>query len=165
MLAEKVFYSFYYKEDSSRIHQVINMGAVEGQQLLTGQQWEEVERKGKAAVEKWIAEQMKGKRCLVVLVGANTATRPWVKYEIAKGWKDKLGVVGIRIHGLKDINTQKTSARGANPFDEWQLGGKSLSDIVTLYDPTGADSKAVYASISNNIERLVQEAIKLRAKY
>jgi hypothetical protein len=40
-MARKVFFSFYYKEDASRIQQVINMGAVEGQPLLTGQKWEE----------------------------------------------------------------------------------------------------------------------------
>jgi hypothetical protein len=61
----------------------------------------------------------------------------------------------LRIHGLKDLNTQKTATRGGNPF----------SDIITLYDPPGVDSKAVYASISDNIEKLVEDAIKLRAKY
>jgi hypothetical protein len=106
-MAKKVFYSFYYKEDSSRIQQVINMGVVEGQAMLSGQKWEEVKKKGDAAVEKWIDEQMKGKNCLVVLVGTKTSTRPWVDYEIKKAWKDKLGVVGIRIHGLKDLNSQR----------------------------------------------------------
>jgi hypothetical protein len=77
-MAKKVFYSFYYKEDSSRIQQVINMGVVEGQAMLSGQKWEEVKKKGDAAVEKWIDEQMKGKNCLVVLVGTKTSTRPWV---------------------------------------------------------------------------------------
>jgi len=154
-MARKVFYSFYYDEDSSRVQQVVHMGRVEGQTMLSGQKWEEVQKKGDPAVEKWIAEQMTGKTCLVVLVGTNTSTRPWVKYEINKAWKDKLGVVGIRIHGLKDLNTQKTATRGGNPF----------SDIITLYDPPGVDSKAVYASISDNIEKLVEDAIKLRAKY
>lgn len=154
-MAKKVFYSFYYKEDASRIQQVINMGVVEGQAMLSGQKWEEVKKKGDAAVEKWIAEQMKGKTCLVVLVGTNTSTRRWVKYEINKAWNDKLGVVGIRIHGLKDLNTQRTSAPGGNPF----------SNLITLYDPPGVDSKGVYASISNNVEKLIEDAIKNRAKY
>jgi hypothetical protein len=30
--------------------------------------------------------------------------------------------------------------------------------MITPYDPPGADSKAVYASISNNIETLVANA-------
>jgi hypothetical protein len=165
MAAKKVFYSFYYKDDSSRIQQVINMGVVEGQAMLSGQKWEEVKKKGDPAVEKWIDEQMKGKNCLVVLVGTNTSTRPWVDYEIKKAWKDNLGVVGIRINGLRDLNSQKTSARGASPFASLNLNGTPFGNIVTLYDPTGSDSKAIYASINNNIEKLIEDAIKIRAKY
>ncbi|MGE3993033.1 TIR domain-containing protein [Pseudorhodoplanes sp.] len=145
---KKVYYSFYYDEDASRVQQVVNMGVVEGQQILSGQKWEEVKKKGDQAVKDWIAKEMKGKECLVALVGTNTSKRPWVTYEIKKAWDDGLGVVGVRIHGLKDLNTQKTSARGNSPF----------SDIIALYDPPGADSKAVYASISNNIEALVAKA-------
>jgi hypothetical protein len=163
-MAEKVFYSFYYKEDSSRIQQVINMGVVEGQPVMSGQKWEEVKKKGDAAVKEWIAQQMKGKKCLIVLVGTNTSKRRWVKYEIEKAWKDGLGLVGIRIHGLKDLNSQQTAARGSSPFDI-SVEGTSLSNVVTLYDPPGADSKAVYASISDKVESLVADAIKTRAKH
>jgi len=148
MAKKKVYYSFYYDEDASRVQQVINMGIVEGQQMLSGQKWEEVRKKGDKAVENWIATEMNGKDCLVVLIGTNTSKRPWVTYEIKKAWADGLGVIGIRIHGLKDLATQKTSARGDSPF----------SDMITPYDPPGADSKAVYASISNNIETLVANA-------
>jgi Thoeris protein ThsB, TIR-like domain len=164
-MARKVFYSFYYKEDASRIQQVVNMGAVEGQPLLSGQKWEEVERGGDAAIQRWIADQMKGKTCLVVLVGTNTSKRRWVEYEIKKAWGDKLGVVGIRIHGLKDLATQRTSASGANPFAKYNVAGKPFDSIVKLYDPPGADSKALYASINNNIEKLAEEAIRVRAQY
>ena len=147
-MAKKVYYSFYYDDDASRVQQVVNMGVVEGQQMLSGQKWEEVKKKGDAAVKNWIAAEMKSKECLVVLIGANTSKRPWVKYEIDKAWADGLGVVGIHIHGLKDLSTQKTSARGNSPF----------SNVIAPYDPPGADSKAVYASISNNIEKLVANA-------
>jgi hypothetical protein len=47
--------------------------------------WEEVKRKGSASIEKWIDDQMHGKTCVVVLVGAETANRPWVIHEISKG--------------------------------------------------------------------------------
>ena len=113
-MARKVYWSFYYKDDSLRIQQIINMGAVEGQRILTGQKWEEVEKGGDAAVKNWINEEMKRKTCLVVLVGTNTFARPWVQYEIIKAGNDKLGVVGIRINGLRDLRSQATSAKGAS---------------------------------------------------
>jgi len=164
-MRRKVFYSFHYKDDSSRIQQVINMGAVEGQTMLTGQKWEEVKKGGDAAVQKWIAEQMKGKSCLVVLVGTNTSKRRWVGYEIKKAREERLGVVGVRVNGLRDLASQLTSLRGGNPFSGFNVRGKPFDQIVKLYDPPGADSKAVYASINNNIESLVEEAIKIRAAY
>lgn len=123
------------------------MGVVEGQQMLSGQKWEEVKKKGKQAIENWIATEMRGKECLVVLIGTNTSKRPWVKYEIEKAWADGIGVTGIYIHGLKGLDG-KTSTQGGSPF----------SDVIKPYNPPGADSKAVYASISNNIETLVANA-------
>jgi hypothetical protein len=141
------------------------MGALEGQPILTGQKWEEVEKGGNPAIKKWINDQMQGKSCLVVLVGTLTSTRPWVDYEIKKAWSEKRGVVGIRIHGLKDLRTQKTAVKGSSPFANLNLNGTPFGNIVTLYDPPSQDSKAVFASISNSIERLVEDAIKIRAKY
>lgn len=164
-MGSKVFYSFYFTEDASRIQQIINMGAVEGQTMLSGQKWEEVKKRGDAAVKKWIDEQMKGKICAVVLVGTNTSKRPWVGYEIKKAWGDGLGVVGIHIHGLKDLASELTSARGGSPFSGFNIRGTPFGNVVKLYDPPGADSKAVYASISNNIEKLVEEAVKIRRQY
>lgn len=53
-------------------------------------------------IKRWIAEQMQGRTCTIVLVGASTAKRKWINHEIIKSWTDGLGVVGIRIHGLKN---------------------------------------------------------------
>ena len=36
----------------------------------------------------WIADEMSGKSCVVVLVGSNTAGRKWINHEIIKGWDD-----------------------------------------------------------------------------
>jgi hypothetical protein len=55
-----------------------------------------------AAIEKWIADQMNGKSCSIVLIGNGTAGRKWITYEIIKTWNDKKGVLGVYIHGLKD---------------------------------------------------------------
>ncbi len=54
-MAKSVFYSFHYNRDAWRVQQIIQMGALEGQRILNAQQWEEVKRKGDAAIKKWIA--------------------------------------------------------------------------------------------------------------
>lgn len=157
-MAKSVFYSFHYARDSWRVQQIVKMGALEGQPILNAQEWEEVLRKGDAAIEKWIGEQMSYKKAVVVLVGAETADRSWVKHEITKAWNDKKPLVGIRINGLAD-SAGKTDSAGANPFSKVSLkNGGTLADYVPLHTPTGADSKAVYANIEANIGTWVDSA-------
>ena len=103
-MQRRTFFSFYYKPDASRASQVRNMGMVEGNKPVSDNDWETIWRGGDAAVEKWIAEQMHGCSCTVVLVGSNTAGRKWINYEIIKSWDEGMGVVGIHIHGLKNLD-------------------------------------------------------------
>jgi hypothetical protein len=162
-VAKSVFFSFYYRRDNWRVQKVMNIGAIEGQPLLNSQEWEQVKRRGARAVQDWIDKQMAYKRAVVVLVGAETASRPWVKYEISKAWKDKRPLVGIRIHGLSD-RSGNTDRAGANPFAQIPaIGGfnrRTLADYVRLYNPSGTTSQQVYADIARNIESWVDGAVK-----
>ena len=162
-MARRVFYSFHFDNDFWRTQQIRNMGALDGQSLCTPNAWEEIKRSGSNAIERWIDTNMSGKSCVVVLVGSETANRPWVLREIVKGWDARKGVVGIRIHKLLN-NESKPSAAGANPFDKILLGNSSLklSSVVQLIDPAGLDSKAAYSSISNGIEGWIETAIAIR---
>lgn len=155
-----VFYSFKYKRDSWRVQQVMQMGAVEGQTLLNAQAWEEVKRKGTKAIEKWIDEQMKYKSAVVVLVGAQTYTSSWVRYEITRAWNDRRPLLGIRIHGLAD-RTGKTDVSGKNPFEivTFKNGG-SVADHVPLFSPGGIGSKGVYANIQQNLKMWVNRGYR-----
>src|SRR5882724_5122408 len=101
-MVQEVFYSFHFDVDHWRAGQVRNMGVVAGKEPVSANDWEAVKRGGDTAIKKWISVQMKGCTCLVVLVGAETSSRPWVKYEIEKAWNDSLGLLGVRIHGLKN---------------------------------------------------------------
>ena len=165
-MSRKVFFSFHFNNDFWRTQQVRNMGSIEGQALYTANAWEEVKRKGDTAIENWIDDNLKGKSCVIVLVGSETATRPWVIEEIVKGWNTGKGVLGIRINELLNQN-QKSSTAGANPFDYVTLqGGKTkLSSYAQLKKPAGYDSKSVYSSIKDNIEEWIEEAIKIRNDY
>lgn len=163
-MARKVFFSFHFANDFWRTQQVRNMNALEGNPLATPNAWEEVKRKGDESIKKWISDEMFGRSCAIVLVGSETASRKWVKYEIEKAWNDKRAVLGIRIHNLLDT-ISNTASMGANPFSGLRVGGLDLGNVVPLKNPSGADSKAVYANIAANIEKWIEEAIELRKKY
>lgn len=163
-MARRVFFSFHFASDFWRTQQVRNMNSLEGQALCSANDWEEVKRKGDASIEKWIGDQMHGKICVVVLVGAETASRPWIIHEISKGWNDKRGVLGIRIDKLLDTNSRPSTA-GMNPLSRVTLPVPRgpFAEVAPLKVPSGAHSKAVYASIANNIEAWIEEAIRIRA--
>ncbi|PTB17771.1 molecular chaperone Tir [Trinickia symbiotica] len=159
MPKRNVFFSFHFDNDVMRVQQVRNMGVIEGNSPVSPNTWEEVKRKGDASIEKWIDDNMKGKSCVVVLIGSETSKRPWVKYEIQKAWKDGKGVVGIHIHNLKCPNTG-TCTIGADPLAmfTFKVGDK----IVTpkTYNPKSSDA---YNDIADNLDKWVEEAIKIRA--
>ena len=68
-----------------------------------------------------------------VLIGAQTATREYVGYELKQSHNKGNGMLGIYIHGMKDSNGA-TDAKGDNPFDNWEVGrdGKAIA-FSSLY--------------------------------
>lgn len=160
-MARRVFYSFHYGPDNWRAAKVRNIGAIEGNAPATGNDWETVKRGGDAAIKRWIAGEMEGRTCTVVLVGANTANRKWINYEIKKSWEDGKGLVGIRIHGLENRDGD-TSSEGGNPFARFRYGDKKLSSIVKCYNPVGESSKERYKWIAKHLAKKVEEAIRIR---
>ncbi len=160
-MARKVFFSFHYKPDNWRASQIRNIGKVEGNSPASDNDWETVTKGGDAAIKKWIGDQMHGRSCVVVLVGAKTAGRKWIEYEIEKAWKAGKGLVGVHVDKLKDRDGE-TSAKGANPFAGFTVDGVPLTQLVTCHTPSGATSKAAYADISDNIESWIEDAIGAR---
>lgn len=146
-----VFYSFHYDRDNWRVQQIMNMGAIEGTTLLNHQDWETVKRGGDQAIKNWIDKQMLYKSAVIVLVGYETAGRPWVQYEIEKAYLDRKPLLGIRINGLKDRDGY-TDPEGPDPFDI--LGFDSL--YVPLYTPSGYNSTDKYNDIKRNIRSWAQ---------
>lgn len=162
MPKRQVFYSFHYKNDVMRTQQVRNIGVIEGNPSVSTNDWEQIKRND-AGVKRWIDNSMSYKSCVIVLIGSNTSSRPWVKYEIEKAWNDGKGVLGIYIHNLNCPRNGK-SVQGKNPFDNFTLKGGSLklSSVVKCYNPSSSNA---YNDIRVNIERLIEEAIMARSNY
>jgi len=152
---EPVFYSFHFDNDVFRVQQIRNMGMIDGNEPVSPNDWEAIRRTGDPAIESWIDDNMKYKRCVVVLIGSGTANRKWVKYEIKKAWVEKRGLLGIYIHNLR-CPRSGICPKGANPFDNWNVGNQSMSSLVQCYDPSGRDA---YGEISRNLQNWVSSAI------
>lgn len=165
-MARRAFYSFHYKPDCHRASQVRNMGVIEGNKPASDNDWESITKKGDQAVEDWIDGQLDGKSCTIVLIGANTAGRKWINYEIKKSWNSRKGVLGIYIHRLKNLDGQQAT-KGDNPFETFTVceGKKKLSSVVKTYLPPFTDSKEVYAYIKENLADWIEDAISIRENF
>lgn len=144
-MVKTVFYSFHYERDVYRVQLVRNIDALQGQPLLNSQDWEKVRNRGRQAIENWIDDQMKYKRAVIVLIGQQTAERPWVTYEIQKAWNDRKPLLGVRIHGVSSMG--QVDQPGPNPFAVAGLGSAG----IPVFDPTRTDSQATHAALRQNL--------------
>jgi hypothetical protein len=142
------------------------MGVVEGQPILSSNDWEDVKKGGDSAIQKWIDAEMTGKGCVVVLIGAKTANRKWVDYEIKKGWGARKGLLGVYIHKLKNLSKEQ-DVKGTNPFAGFTScdGKERLANVAKTYDPPFSTSTDVYEYIEENLADWVEEAITIRANF
>lgn len=157
-IKRQVFFSFHYQNDCRRAAQIRNIGVIEGNAPISDNDWEKLKNTGENSVKEWIKKQLNMRSCLIVLIGEETANRPWVLYEIVEAWNSNKGVLGIYIHNIKDPVTGKCQ-KGKNPFDYISAGNRSLSDIVKCYNPNPADA---YNDIANHISDWVEDAIETR---
>jgi hypothetical protein len=104
-MARKVFFSFHYQRDLWRVNVVRNSGVIEGIAAAGFHDeslWEEAKKKGEAAVKRLINNGLEGTTVTVVLIGAETAGRKYVSYEIEKSVARGNGILGVRIHNIKN---------------------------------------------------------------
>ncbi len=140
-MARRVFFSFHYKRDVRRVVQVRNSWVVrpsgDAQPFLDKAEWESIKRSGDQAIQNWIERQLQGTSVTVVLIGRETATRRWVQYEIRRSRELGKGILGIRIHNLKDPSVG-SDLPGDNPLDKitTQSNGRNvrLSSLYHTYD-------------------------------
>lgn len=164
-MKRQVFYSFHYKQDSRRVAQIRNIGAIEGNPPVSDNDWEKVKKGGDDAIRQWIDSNLQHRSCLIVLVGEHTSERPWVDYEIRRAWIRGMGVFGIYIHRIKDpllcrLGFSGYSNMGDCPFDKiFFENGNRLSSEVSCYNPNPNDA---YNDIAEHIEEWVEKAIKAR---
>jgi hypothetical protein len=112
-----VFFSFHYQRDIWRANVVRNSGVVIGESAAgfrDASLWEEAKRKGDNAIKALIDEGLKGTTVTAVLIGAETANRKYVNYEIEKSIQRGNGLLGLRIHNIKDRNGN-TDSMGTVP--------------------------------------------------
>jgi hypothetical protein len=133
----QTFFSFHYRRDVWRAANIRNSKEFDARAAAgwnDASLWESTKLRGRDAVRRVIDDGLKGTSVTVVLIGAETSKREWVDYEIERSYERGNGVIGVRIHRLKDQFGNK-DRRGETParllqhkavvhdYDSSSLGG------------------------------------------
>lgn len=133
-MAHRVFFSFHYERDIWRVSQIRNSWFTHGSYYEAGYidaaGWEAVKKGGDLAIKRWISDNLEGTTVTVVLIGSETAYRPWVKYEIMESIRRGNGLLGVYIHNVKSNTDVPYDPMGGNPFIVLHLDGYATYDWV-----------------------------------
>ena len=135
-----VYFSFHYL-DIWKVNQIRNSGVVGGAKsagFADRSLWEEAKQKNSRALEKLIADGLEGTSVTVVLIGSQTASRPWVKYEILQSIKRRNALLGVHLNKVPDRNGRKTRQGRVPsllkqhdvPIHEWSNDAKAFGEWV-----------------------------------
>ena len=117
-MARRVFFSFHFDADIWRANQVRNCNVVAGADaagFFDHSEYQEAKKKGADAIRRMISRHLAGTSVSIVLIGKETANRPWVKEEIRQSVAQHNGLLGIYIHHLKNQKGESAWFRGATP--------------------------------------------------
>ncbi len=154
-MARRVFFSFHYENDVWRANVVRNSWVTaDTAGFVDWADFEEVKKGGDTAIKKWIDNQLIGTSVTVILIGEETNSREYIKYELQKSYERGNGILGIYIHNVKD-SKGNSSNKGSALFGS--LGKRAdgsdvyFSEIAKTYDWINDDGY-------NNFSKWVEEA-------
>ncbi len=171
-MARKVFFSFHYQQDIFRVNVIRKHALTKGGYQISGYQdrslWEQSKTNSPLALKRMINSALKNTSVTVVLIGAQTAGRRWIEYEIEKSYERGNGIIGVYIHNIRSARTQKRSHKGVNPLDNFQVTlptsstrarplTASLAELCPTYD-WGLDRG--YDNFSKWVEQAARQAGK-----
>ena len=116
-MARRVFFSFKYK-DVSRAMVVRNSWVTQGKEaagFVDAADFEKIKRQGDQAIKNWINKQLEGTSVTVVLVGQQTCSSRWVKYEIQQSIARGNGLLGIDVSKIADLQGNTSDLCGRIP--------------------------------------------------
>jgi MTH538 TIR-like domain (DUF1863) len=117
----KVFFSFHF-DDVMRVNNVRNAWKIEhpDNQLMRSfydsSLWESKKLGGDLAVKDLIRKGVEYTSAVCVLIGTETWSRRWVKYEIARSVVDERGLLAIHLNSLNHHQRRQPDPLGFNPL-------------------------------------------------
>ncbi|MFA6423388.1 MAG: TIR domain-containing protein [Patescibacteria group bacterium] len=156
-MAKQVFFSFHYDDVKTfRANVVRNHGFTKenGQEagFFDASIWEDSKRHGADSVKRLINSNLIGTTVTCALIGTETWSRRWVRYEILKSYDRGSTLLGVHINNVSDKNRQ-TFPRGRNPFDFLGFVISKDGRKLTYYEHDGTNWK-IYQDLPPKVTNL-----------
>ena len=133
-MARRVFFSFHYQDVSDFRANVVRNNWVtkdrEAAGFFDASIWEAAKKTSDIALKRLINSEVQNTTVTVVLIGSDTYSRRWVRYEIIKSMAKGNKILGVHINGIAD-KYQRAKSLGPNPFN--YLGYQNSDDGKRLY--------------------------------
>jgi hypothetical protein len=133
----RVFFAYHYQNDVQRA-QIVSKSWVtkpdrESAGFLNNLEFESKKRAGNELLKRFLTDAMAGSSVTCVLIGTETAFRPWVRYELVRSFQSGRGIFGVYVNSIAGWDS-KPSLAGPNPLD--RLAYKIMNGQVTWAEET-----------------------------
>ncbi len=135
----RVFFSFYYQKDIWRVNQVRQSwrfqheDSRESEGFFDASLWEKSQRTSDESLKSLIRDGLSNTSVTCVLAGSHTASRRWVKYEIAQSLVRGNGLLTVKIHNMENSKRQ-ACIEGTNPLDVIGIYKSNGSIFIAEYN-------------------------------
>ena len=136
-MPRSVYFSFHYQDVIDfRANVVRNSGKFrkQGAEFRDSSIWEEAEEKQIKKIKSLIDDELKGSGVTCVLIGDETFSRRFVRYELVKSFEMKKGQVGVGINWIKDRKGNTKFWAGENPFNYLRLQVSKDGKLIEFFE-------------------------------
>lgn len=131
-----VFFSFCYDDVKNfRVNVVRNSWVLTNDEktFIDGSIWEKAKTKGEKEIKRVINIGLRNTSATVVLIGAETYSRRWVKYEVVRSFEKGNALIAVHINRIRNKNGNIES-RGINPFDRLGIKINENCTKISFYE-------------------------------
>lgn len=167
-MAKRVFFSFHYQDVIDFRANVVRQHWMtkpdrESAGFFDASLWESAKKTGNVAVKKLVNSGLDGTSVTCVLIGSQTYSRPWVRYEILKSFRKGNSILAVHVNSIKGRD-QLTKPKGLNPLEHVGVTYSDSGETATLWEKTDGAWKE-YAEIDGSASyRITQVGQQYRGK-
>jgi antiphage defense system Thoeris ThsB-like protein len=140
-MAKRVFFSFYYQDVIDFRANVVRRHWLtkpdrEAAGFFDASIWGNAKLSGDIGIKRVISSGLDGTSRTCVLVGSETYSRRWVRYEIMKSFRKGNALLAVHINSIKGRD-QLTKPPGPNPLRYLGVTFSESGLTATLWESTG----------------------------